>query len=82
MNVGTYFESLLWHFYPLFSCRCAETWLNLTADVSSNGHLKCKSVLYNEIAQECSLNQGDHNGKYDLIYDKLSGKKLIDQRRR
>ncbi|KAI6234184.1 hypothetical protein M3Y99_00825900 [Aphelenchoides fujianensis] len=46
-------------------CRCAQTWLNMTVGP------KCKSVLYNEVNRECSLNQGDHNGKYDLIYDKF-----------
>ncbi|KAI6190888.1 hypothetical protein M3Y97_00167700 [Aphelenchoides bicaudatus] len=52
-------------------CRCAETWLNITTDNPESGQLHCKSVLYNEITRECSLNQGDHNGKYDLIYDKF-----------
>ncbi|KAI6222644.1 hypothetical protein M3Y95_00915400 [Aphelenchoides besseyi] len=46
-------------------CKCAETWLDMT----TGPH--CKSVLYNEVSRECSLNQGDHNGKYDLIYDKF-----------
>lgn len=46
-----------------FRCRCAETWLNLTTDASSDSPPRCKSVLYNEITRECSLNQGDHNGK-------------------
>jgi hypothetical protein len=50
-------------------CRCAESWLNLTSAKESSS-LKCKSLLYNEVTRECSLNQGDHNGKYDLIYDK------------
>ncbi|KAI6197833.1 hypothetical protein M3Y94_01272100 [Aphelenchoides besseyi] len=52
-------------------CKCAETWLDMT----TGPH--CKSVLYNEVSRECSLNQGDHNGKYDLIYDKLVAFKLL-----
>ncbi|KAI6174429.1 hypothetical protein M3Y98_01189000 [Aphelenchoides besseyi] len=52
-------------------CKCAETWLDMT----TGPH--CKSVLYNEVSRECSLNQGDHNGKYDLIYDKLVASKLL-----
>uniref|UniRef100_A0AC34FNW7 Apple domain-containing protein n=1 Tax=Panagrolaimus sp. ES5 TaxID=591445 RepID=A0AC34FNW7_9BILA len=45
-------------------CACARTWEN------SETKPKCKSLQYNEITGECSLNQDDHTGKYDLISHK------------
>ena len=54
-------------------CRCAETWLRSDAEFALDETAsRCKSVLYNEISLECALNVGDHNGKYDLIFDKAS----------
>uniref|UniRef100_A0A914P8A1 Apple domain-containing protein n=1 Tax=Panagrolaimus davidi TaxID=227884 RepID=A0A914P8A1_9BILA len=45
-------------------CACAKTWEN------SEIKPKCKSLQYNEITGECSLNQDDHTGKFDLISHK------------
>uniref|UniRef100_A0AC35EU63 Apple domain-containing protein n=1 Tax=Panagrolaimus sp. PS1159 TaxID=55785 RepID=A0AC35EU63_9BILA len=45
-------------------CACAKTWEN------SEIKPKCKSLQYNEITGECSLNQDNHTGKFDLISHK------------
>ncbi|KAH7703075.1 Protein H03E18.1 [Aphelenchoides avenae] len=46
-------------------CLCAETWRD-----ENSSENKCKSVQYDEKKKECTLNEADHNGKYDLIYNK------------
>ncbi|CAD5228470.1 unnamed protein product [Bursaphelenchus okinawaensis] len=47
-------------------CLCADTWKDSDEDAQ-----RCKSLQYNEVKGECTLNSGDHNGKYDLIYNKF-----------
>ncbi|CAD5235314.1 unnamed protein product [Bursaphelenchus xylophilus] len=47
-------------------CLCADTWRDESEDA-----IRCKSVQYNGLKGECTLNSGDHNGKFDLIYNKF-----------
>lgn len=50
-----------------FRCKCANTWKNTHIVLNQN---YCKSLQYNNISGRCTLNNADHNGKFDLIIDK------------
>ncbi|CAG9531242.1 unnamed protein product [Cercopithifilaria johnstoni] len=45
-------------------CACANTWLEEDCVM-----MKCKSFQYSNITRKCLLNEDDHNGKFDLVYN-------------
>ncbi|KAE9553052.1 hypothetical protein FO519_003732 [Halicephalobus sp. NKZ332] len=44
-------------------CACAKTWA-----VESDP--KCKSLQFDEVSGECVLNKDDHEGKFDLVFNR------------
>ncbi|VIO89738.1 Uncharacterized protein BM_BM11665 [Brugia malayi] len=47
-------------------CACAKTWNN---DDKNDCMIKCKSFQYSNVTRKCLLNEDDHHGNYDLIYN-------------
>lgn len=46
-------------------CACANTWKN---NDGKDCLIKCKSFQYSNFTRKCLLNEGDHNGNFDLVY--------------
>ncbi|KAK0404816.1 hypothetical protein QR680_017646 [Steinernema hermaphroditum] len=50
----------------LNECRCACAKTHIEEE-----KVRCKSLQYTSVG-DCVLNKDDHNGKYDLVYDRIS----------